>query len=116
MAAYKTDLPLACKTLVEVAELLRARQVTSTQLTKAVLDQIAAQEPMLHAYTTLTAETALEEAAVADAEIEAAGTTRSPLHGIPIAVKDLCALRPTRTPVGCAPRYELWQNRTSDRH
>lgn len=53
------------------------------------MPQIATHEPQLHAYTTLTAETALAAAAVADAEIAAAGTTRGPLHGVPIAMKDL---------------------------
>ena len=83
---------LPCLTLVEVAGLLKGRQLTSTELTKTVLAHIAALDPTLHAFATLTPESALQAAQQADAEIAAAGTTRGPLHGVPIAVKDLYAV------------------------
>jgi amidase len=84
-----TDLPLQLKTLVEVAEMLRDRLITSEALTEACLAHIAIHEPRLHAFVTLTAESALAEARAADAEIAAAGTTKGPMHGVPIALKDL---------------------------
>ena len=60
------DLPLPLKTLVEVAEMLRDRLVTSEALTMACLAHITTHEPRLHAFATLTAETALAEARAAD--------------------------------------------------
>ena len=50
MSQTTTDLPLPLKTLVEVAELLRQRRITSVELTKATLAHIARHEPRLHAY------------------------------------------------------------------
>ena len=87
-----TELPLPCKTLVEVAEMLRSREVTSVELTTAVLEHIAAHEERLHAFIHLMGDSALEEAKKCDAEIEAAGGTKGPMHGVPIALKDLYAV------------------------
>jgi amidase len=75
--------------LTEVAELLRTRQVTSVEVTQAVLDKIEAHDAVLQSYVTLTPDVALEAARQADAEI-ARGGYRGPLHGVPIGVKDLC--------------------------
>lgn len=72
--------------------MLRCREITAVELTRAVLDQIAAHEPRLHAYQTLMRESALDAAAQADEEIAQLGTTKGPLHGVPIAVKDLYAV------------------------
>lgn len=74
--------------LVEVAELIRRRRISPVELTKMQLERISALEPKLRAYATLTADRASEEARKAEAEIQA-GNYRGPLHGIPIAVKDL---------------------------
>lgn len=90
--AWRTELPLPFKTLVEVAEMLRAREISSVDLTQAVLNHIYVHEPRLHAFITLTAEAALAEAKAADEEIAEAGTTKGPMHGVPIAVKDLYAV------------------------
>jgi amidase len=76
-------------TLVEVAAAIRSRKVSPVEVTRAMLDRIAKLDPALHSYATVTPELALAQAKAAEAEI-AAGNHRGPLHGVPIAVKDLC--------------------------
>ena len=75
--------------LNELSALLRRREVTSMEVTRAVLDRIHQQNPSLRAYLTVLDNSALRQAEAADKEI-AAGQWRGPLHGVPIAVKDLC--------------------------
>jgi amidase len=75
--------------LSELAGQLRERQVTSVEVTRTILDRINAMNPKLHAYLAVLEESALRQAAQADREISA-GRWRGPLHGIPVAVKDLC--------------------------
>ena len=72
--------------------MLRCQEITSVDLTHAVLAQISAHEPRLHAFQTQMHDSALDAAALADAEIARLGTTKGPLHGVPIAVKDLYAV------------------------
>ena len=60
----------------------------AVEATTAMLDRIAAHDPKLKSYATVTPERALADAARLDAE-SAAGRSRGPLHGVPIAVKDL---------------------------
>jgi amidase len=76
-------------TLGELSALLRRRAVTSVEATRAVLDRIHKLNPTLRAYLAVLDESALRQAEAADREI-AAGTWRGPLHGVPVAVKDLC--------------------------
>ncbi len=75
--------------LSELSAALRKREVTSVEATRAVLDRIHQLNPKLHAYLTVLDDSALRQAEAADKEI-AAGKYRGPLHGVPIAVKDLC--------------------------
>jgi amidase len=75
--------------LLEAADAIRSKQVTSTELTRLQLDRIRKLEPSLRSYATVTTELALEQARIADQEISA-GQHRGPLHGVPVAVKDLC--------------------------
>lgn len=72
----------------EAGERLRRAEITSLALTEAHLARIGRLEKSLGSYARLTAEAALRQAQAADAEL-AAGRRRGPLHGIPIAVKDL---------------------------
>lgn len=74
--------------LVEVAGLVEQRAISPVELTRHMLVRIEKTNRELHAYFTVTAESALAEARAAEAEI-AAGRYRGPLHGVPIAVKDL---------------------------
>src|SRR5215510_13712945 len=87
---------LCSKTLSEVAGLIKTKDVSPIELTQAMLDRIAAVDGKLYSYVTVTADLALQQARAAEREISK-GTYRGPLHGIPIAVKDLCYTRGIRT-------------------
>lgn len=76
-------------TLVSVGARIRARELSALDVTQAQLDRIAAIDPELNSYATVCAERALQQAERADQEIEK-GISRGPLHGVPIALKDLC--------------------------
>ena len=80
---------LCFMTLSELSARLRKREITSVAATRAVLDRIHKLNPKLRAYLTVLDDSALRQAEAADKEI-AAGKLRGPLHGVPVAVKDLC--------------------------
>jgi aspartyl-tRNA(Asn)/glutamyl-tRNA(Gln) amidotransferase subunit A len=82
--------------LAEASELVRARKVSPLELTRACLARIEAVDPKLNAFITVTAESALAAARAAEAEIQS-GNWKGPLHGIPIALKDLVDTRGVRT-------------------
>jgi aspartyl-tRNA(Asn)/glutamyl-tRNA(Gln) amidotransferase subunit A len=75
-------------TISEVSRQLRAREVSPVELTRGCLERIERLNPLLNAFITVTAESALVEARRAEQEIQN-GKWRGPLHGIPIALKDL---------------------------
>ena len=83
------DTPLHYQTITEVAGRLASREISPVELTQAILDRIAALDGELKSYATVMAEQAMASARAAEAEI-AAGRYRGGLHGVPIAVKDLC--------------------------
>ena len=72
----------------EVSRLIRKREVSPVEVVKAHLARVEALEPALNSFITLLPEQAMEEARVAEHEIES-GQYRGPLHGIPIGLKDL---------------------------
>tara|TARA_B100000686_G_scaffold314384_1_gene360421 strand:- start:65 stop:1636 length:1572 start_codon:yes stop_codon:yes gene_type:complete len=76
-------------TLSEISELLSKGEISSIELTESQLSRINAVDDRLNSYALVTAELARAQARQADSEI-ASGNRRGPLHGIPIAVKDLC--------------------------
>ncbi len=82
----------------EAHEKLRARELSSVELTRSVLERIEAVEPKVNAYITRTPEVALEQAREADARF--ASGTATPLTGIPVAVKDLIVTKGVRTTAG----------------
>src|SRR5579863_3929421 len=86
-------------TIAEAREKLRARRVSSVELTKECLRQIDKLNPVLNAFITVTADTALAHAEELDREL-ARGIDRGPLHGIPIAHKDLMWTKGVRTTSG----------------
>ncbi len=86
-------------TIAEAARALRSRQVSSLELTNQCIDQIEKHNPRLNAFITVTAESARARAQELDREL-AAGQDRGPLHGIPIAHKDLIWTKGVRTTSG----------------
>jgi len=87
--------------IVETSELLRKREVSPVELTKNCLVQIERLNPTLNAFITVTAESALKEARDAEAEI-LRSHWRGPLHGIPLAMKDLIDTAGIRTTAASA--------------
>ena len=88
-------------TLEEAAERVRRKQVSCVALTRACLDRIEKLNPRLNACITVTGDSALAQARELDAELRA-GHWRGPLHGIPIALKDLIDTAGVRTTAGSA--------------
>lgn len=74
--------------LTDVSAAVRAGEASPVALTEALLSRIDEVNPTLQSFLRVTPETALQEADEAAAEI-AAGRWRGPLHGVPIAIKDL---------------------------
>ncbi len=91
--------PLHYASLTDVAGLLAAQEMRSAELTQQMLDRIAAVDGRLQSYVTVMADAAMASARRADDEIRA-GKYRGPLHGVPIAAKDLCFTRGVRTMAG----------------
>ena len=78
---------LATLTLAEAARRIAARELSPVELTRATLERIEALNGHLAAFITVPAELAEQQARDAEREIAASGP-RSPLHGIPVALKD----------------------------
>jgi amidase len=93
--------PLHHWTLTELSVALRARAVSSVEVTSALLDRITALDCECRSYATVMADAALAQARAADDEI-GKGRWRGPLHGVPIAVKDLCFTKNAPTAAGMA--------------
>ena len=85
--------------LLEAAAALRGGETSPTELLRATLARIERFEPQLHAYVRVLADGAARQAERAEAEI-ARGEARGPLHGVPIAIKDLCATKGVPTAAG----------------
>ncbi len=81
-----TDLHLL--SIAEASAEIAEKRLSPVELTQAYLARIEAVQPRINAYITVTGDLAMERARQAEAEI-AAGRNRGPLHGIPIALKDL---------------------------
>jgi aspartyl-tRNA(Asn)/glutamyl-tRNA(Gln) amidotransferase subunit A len=82
-------------TITGARELLARREISAVELTRACLDRAAATESRLNAFITLSAREAMEQAEAADQRI-AAGNASS-LTGVPLAIKDIFAVRGVRT-------------------
>jgi aspartyl-tRNA(Asn)/glutamyl-tRNA(Gln) amidotransferase subunit A len=94
------DRELISLSMAEAGELLRAEKVSSLDLTRACLNRIEQYNPVLNAFITITTESASADAKAADEEI-ARGGYRGPLHGIPIALKDLIDTASFEKPARC---------------
>jgi aspartyl-tRNA(Asn)/glutamyl-tRNA(Gln) amidotransferase subunit A len=84
------------ETISELAPQLRRKEVSPVELTRGCLERIEKLNPALNAFITVTADSALAEARAAEIEI-ARGEWRGPLHGIPVALKDLIDTAGART-------------------
>lgn len=83
-------------TIVELGAAFRARRLSPVEVTQHCLERIARLDPALHAFITVTGDLALEQARAAAAELSR-GHDRGPLHGVPIALKDLIDTAGIRT-------------------
>jgi aspartyl-tRNA(Asn)/glutamyl-tRNA(Gln) amidotransferase subunit A len=86
-------------TLAEAAALVRGGEVSPVELTRTMLARIERLDPTLHSYITITAEAALAEAQRAEAAARLGGAL-GPLHGVPLALKDLFDTAGVRTTAG----------------
>ncbi|UYO49780.1 amidase [Rhodopseudomonas palustris] len=78
----------ALLTLTEVAQAIAAKKLSSRDVTQACLDRIARAQPKLNAFMAVEPESALAAADAADAAL-AKGERKGPLHGVPLAHKDM---------------------------
>ncbi|MBQ17174.1 MAG: amidase [Planctomycetaceae bacterium] len=90
---------LCFRTAVELSALIRSGELSARELLAAHLDQIERVNPRVNAIVTLTADLAQQQAAAAD-EAQAAGKPLGPLHGLPVAHKDLVSTKGIRTTWG----------------
>ena len=90
---------LTSLTIAQAAGLIARRELSPIELTQAHLERIQELDGRLNCFITLTLELALERARQAEAEAKR-GENRGPLHGIPLALKDLYDTRGVRTTAG----------------
>lgn len=83
-------------TALELGKKIKAGEITSPQVTEAVIKQIKAVEEQVHSYVTLDEEGAMKRAKEVQAQIEA-GTLTGPLAGVPAAIKDNMCTKGMRT-------------------
>jgi len=95
--------------LLATADLVRAKKLSPVELTQACLKRIEQLNPKLNAFITVTAEQAMNQAQAAESEIQH-GKWRGPLHGIPVALKDVFDTAGVRTTAASA----LFGNRIPD--
>jgi len=85
--------------LLDIGRRIQSKEISSVEATQAQLERIGKLDGTLKSYATVMADAALEDARRADKDI-AEGTMRGPLHGVPIAVKDLCWTKGVPTAAG----------------
>jgi aspartyl-tRNA(Asn)/glutamyl-tRNA(Gln) amidotransferase subunit A len=99
------DSQLAFASIAEIGKLYRSRKLSPVELTRLLLSRIEKHNPRLNAYITVTADLALKQAKIAEAELakgrgRTARRDRGPLHGIPISLKDNIYTAGVRTTAG----------------
>src|SRR6202162_4277547 len=95
---------ICCESAIEMAQLIRAKKLAAREALAAHLKQIERVNPKVNAIVTLVPEMASDAAAKAD-EMQAHKETLGPLHGLPVAHKDLLETRGIRTTFG-SPLYK----------
>jgi amidase len=86
-------------TLTELSEQIRRRSISPVEVTRLCLDRINEYDGILSSYLTVTGDHALKQASLAEEEISN-GRWRGPLHGVPIAIKDLISTNGIVTTAG----------------
>jgi aspartyl-tRNA(Asn)/glutamyl-tRNA(Gln) amidotransferase subunit A len=86
-------------TLKEAAAKVRGREISSRELTRALLDRIERLNPKINAYVTVLQEKAMADASARD-EAQAKGEKLGPLHGVPVGLKDIFCTRGVTTTCG----------------
>jgi amidase len=99
MTADMTSDPVHYLSLADVSERLRRGELKPTALTEMMLERIARHDGVLKSYATLLGDRAMAKARQAEEELNR-GFWRGPLHGVPIAVKDLCCTEYAPTAAG----------------
>lgn len=100
-------------TIAALASPIRRKKISPVEITNYILERIAGLQPIINAYITVAAESALKQARRAETEITK-GRYRGVLHGIPVSLKDLFYTRDMRTTAGSAilkefaPRENAW--------
>jgi amidase len=84
-----SETPLHFKTISELASQIKSKALSPVEVTESMLERIREQDPHYKSYATVMADQARASAQAAEQAI-AAGNYLGPLHGVPIAVKDLC--------------------------
>ena len=92
--------------LLDVSDRIRRRELSSLEVTRSLLDRIERLDPRLRSYQVVLADSAMMRAAEADREI-AGGLWRGPLHGVPIAIKDILLTKGVPTLAGMPLRAGL---------
>src|SRR5258708_3302142 len=92
---------LAKLTISDASRKIRSGEIRCVELTEACIARAKAYNPMINAYITIMSEQALAQAQALDTEAKA-GKFRSPLHGIPVALKDNIDTLGARTTGGSA--------------
>lgn len=92
-------IPVWGESILALGPRIRTGEISPVELTQLMLDRIAAHDGRLHSYVSIAGDAALTAARIAEAEI-ARGDWRGPLHGVPIAVKDVFYTPAIRTGLG----------------
>src|SRR5712691_5427555 len=100
---------VAFLTISELSELIRSRKVSPVEITRTILERIEKLNPTLNAYITVTSDLAMKSAHEAESEIQQK-KWRGPLHGVPVALKDLFDTAGVRTTAASA----LFKDRVPD--
>lgn len=100
------DTPLHFLSIKELSQLIRARRLSPVEITRHMLDRVEQLEPSYRAFSCVMAQQAIARASQAEAEL-ARGFDRGPLHGVPLAIKDLFFTDDAPTTAGMAV-YKDW--------
>lgn len=98
----KNQNELAFYSILQLASLIKNKKISSVALTQFFISRIKKYSDTIQCLISLTEDIAMQQAKAADAEI-AKGKYRGPLHGIPYGLKDLFAVKGTKTTWGAEP-------------